>query len=113
MMRAVMVLCLAAELTEGSSHAEPGWHVGWGFESLGGFPPIPWRTWSLNKSAVVYVRGVKTTGIWALVCVPFGPMQCRLGAAPPSTFYPLLVALLTRTYTHTHAYTHTRTSKVQ
>ncbi len=39
--------------------AAPGWPVGWGFASHGGFPPLPvaWQTYSLERSTVGFFLG--------------------------------------------------------
>lgn len=36
---------------------EPGWRVGWGFDSHGGFPIMPWQRYQMNQSAVGYFLG--------------------------------------------------------
>ena len=33
---------------------------GWGFKSHGGFPPIPWASWQMDQSTLVYFLGNKS-----------------------------------------------------
>ena len=42
-----------------ASAAEPGWKVGWGFESHGGFPSLPahWRSYAMRDSVAGYFLG--------------------------------------------------------
>eukprot|EP00041_Stephanoeca_diplocostata_P004427 m.45041 g.45041 ORF g.45041 m.45041 type:complete len:378 (-) comp15108_c0_seq6:120-1253(-) len=51
----MIVLILAALVHVVDS--EPGWHVGWGFESHGGFPSNPWASYQMNQSTTAYFVG--------------------------------------------------------
>lgn len=51
----VVVAVLLRAVSASHMAGEPGWRVGWGFESHGGFPANPWHSWAMNKSTAVYV----------------------------------------------------------
>lgn len=55
---AVVLQAVSASQMREQAAGEPGWRVGWGFESHGGFPANPWHSWAMNKSTAVYVRAL-------------------------------------------------------
>eukprot|EP01046_Picozoa_sp_COSAG06_P004024 COSAG06_NODE_163_length_21566_cov_9.641070_18_plen_382_part_00 len=51
--------CAAVAPKPPAADPSPGWPVGWGFASRGGFPPLPpsWRSFSLQRATVGYFMG--------------------------------------------------------